>query len=166
MKGDDLDMTVGFDHKMDMAKSDKIVNKNSNKMNALGKSEAGRIVLFRILIILLADIITGSLFDFVKSEANRELAFHLNVHPILKIVSSAVLALAAVYFVFMLVKKVDTSAHIMTPAMTLGLAIFLFTSVMFYDHFRNTPFLFYTIMVIGSVLYAVYYIYTIMLYKR
>jgi hypothetical protein len=61
---------------------------------------------------------------------------------------------------------VDTSAHIMTPEMVLGLAFFLFTTAMFYDHFRNTPFLFYTIMVIGSVLYAVYYIYTILLYKR
>lgn len=135
-------------------------------MKTLGKAEAGRIVLFRILIIILADIVTGTLFDFVKSEANRELAFHLNVHPMLKIVFSAVLALAAVYFVFMLVKKVDTSAHIMTPEMVFGLALFLFTTVMFYDHFRNTPFLFYTIMVIGSVLYAVYYIYTIMLYRR
>jgi len=135
-------------------------------MNTLGKMEAGRIVLFRILIIVLADIITGSLFDFVKAEATRELAFHLNVHPVLKVVFSVVFALAAIYFVVMLVKKVDTSAHIMTPEMVLGLAFFLFTSAMFYDHFRNTPFLFYTIMVIGSVLYAVYYIYTIMLYKR
>jgi hypothetical protein len=151
---------------MNMAKSDKMVNKNANKMNTLGKMEAGRIVLFRILIIVLADIIVGSLFDFVKADAMRELAFHLNVHPALKVVFGAVLALAAVYFVVMLVKKVDTSAHIMTPEMVLGLALFLFTTAMFYDHFRNTPFLFYTIMVIGSVLYAVYYIYTIMLYKR
>ena len=151
---------------MNMAKSDKMVNKSANKMNTLGKMEAGRIVLFRILIIVLADIIVGSLFDFVKSDAMRELAFHLNVHPVLKAVFGAVLALAAVYFVAMLVKKVDTSAHIMTPEMVLGLALFLFMTAMFYDHFRNTPFLFYTIMVIGSVLYAVYYIYTIMLYKR
>lgn len=135
-------------------------------MQTLGKAEAGRIVLFRILIIILADIVVGSLFDFVKAEANREYAFHVNVHPILKIVFGAAFALAAVYFVIMLVKKVDTSAHIMTPEMVFGFALFLFTTVMFYDRFRNTPFLFYTIMVIGSVLYAVYYIYTIMLYKR
>ena len=135
-------------------------------MNTLGKMEAGRIVLFRLLIIVLADIIVGSLFDFVKAEATRELAFHMNVHSVLKVVFGVVLALAAVYFVVMLVKKVDTSAHIMTPEMVLGLALFLFTTAMFYDHFRNTPFLFYTIMVIGSVLYAVYYIYTILLYKR
>ena len=151
---------------MNMAKSDKMISKSANKMASLGKMEAGRIVLFRILIIILADIIIGSLFDFVKAEAMRELAFHLNVHPVLKAVFGVVFAAAAVYFILMLVKKVDTSAHIMTPEMILGLGLFLFTSVMFYDHFRNTPFLFYTIMVIGSVLYAVYYIYTIMLYKR
>ena len=33
---------------MNMAKSDKMINKNANKMNTLGKMEAGRIVLFRI----------------------------------------------------------------------------------------------------------------------
>lgn len=151
---------------MNMAKSDKMINNNANKMMSLGKSEAGRIVLFRILIIVLADIIMGSLFDFVKAEATRELAFHMNVHPILKYAFGAVFAAAAVYFIITLVKKIDTSAHVMTPEMILGVALFLFASVMFYDHFRNTPFLFYTIMVIGSVLYAVYYIYTIMLYKR
>ena len=94
---------------MNMAKSDKMVNKNANKMNTLGKMEAGRIVLFRILIIVLADIIVGSLFDFVKADAMRELAFHLNVHPVLKVAFGALFALSAVYFVVTLVKKVDTS---------------------------------------------------------
>lgn len=149
-----------------MAKSDKMVKTPTNKMMSLGKNEAGRIVLFRILIIVLADIITGSLFDFVKGEATRELAFHLNVHPTLKYVFGALFVAAIAYFVVMLVKKIDTSAQIMTPEMVLGLAFFLFTSVMFYDRYRNTPFLFYTVMVVGSVLYAVYYIYTILLYKR
>ncbi len=133
---------------------------------SLGKGEAGRIVLFRILIIILADIIVASLFDFVKAEAMREFAFHTNVHPILKYVFGALFVLSLVYLIITLVKKIDTSAYIMTPGMISGLTLFLFLSAMLYDQFRNTPFLFYTIMIIASVLYAIYYIYTILLYKK
>lgn len=135
-------------------------------MASLSKNEAGRIVLFRILIIILADIIVGSLFDFVKSEANREFFFHQNLLPALQIVFGAVLALSVGYFVVTLVKKIDTSAHYMTPAMISALSLYLFVTVMFYDRFRGVPFLFYTMTVIGSVLFAVYYIYTILLYKK
>ncbi|MGN1346235.1 MAG: hypothetical protein ACI4V1_05585 [Eubacteriales bacterium] len=149
-----------------MAKSNKMTNSKANKMTSLGKNEAGRIVLFRILLIVLADLVMGSLFDFVKAEATRELAFHLNVHPILKYAFGVLFVLSVIYFIVTLVRKVDTSTHLMTPEMLLGLTFFLFASALFYDHFRNTPFLFYTLMVIGSVLYAVYYIYTILLYRR
>jgi len=135
-------------------------------MASLSKNEAGRIVLFRILIIILADIIVGSLFDFVKGEATRELFFHQSVLPALQIVFGIVFGLSVVYFILALVKKIDTSAHYMTPAMISALALYLFVTVLFYDRFRGVPILFYTMTVIASVLFAVYYIYTILLYKK
>lgn len=150
-----------------MAKSNKTAAVNpANKMMSLDKGKAGRIVLFRILIIILTDIIVATLFDFVKSDAAREYAFHINVHTPLKYVSAVILVLAAVYFVITLVKKIDTSAHYMTPAMAAAVAVYLFLTVIFYEQFRTTPFLFYTMTVIASVLFAVYYIYTILLYKK
>ncbi len=152
---------------MTMAKNNK-VNETlaGNKMASLSKNEAGRIVLFRILIIILADIIVGSLFDFVKSEANRELFFHQSILPVLQIAFGVVFGLSVVYFILTLVKKIDTSAYCMTPAMISALSLYLFVTVLFYDRFRGVPILFYTMTVIASVLFAVYYIYTILLYKK
>lgn len=151
---------------MNMSNTKKTANNSINKMSSVKKSESGRIVLFRTLIIILADIIIGSLFDFVKSDANRELYFHFNIYPVLMYVFGALFALSVVYFVVTLVKKTDISSYIITPMMTAGLCFFLFVSVMFYDKFRITPFLFYTLMVVGSVLYVVYYIYTKLFYKK
>jgi hypothetical protein len=150
-----------------MAKTSKVNEAIAgNKMASLSKNEAGRIVLFRILIIILADIIVGSLFDYVKGEANRELFFHQSILPVLQIAFGVVLGLSVVYLILSLVKKIDTSAHYMTPAMITALSLYLFVTVMFYDRFRGVPFLFYTMTVIASVLFAVYYIYTILLYKK
>lgn len=152
---------------MNMAKTSKVNEAIAgNKMASLSKNEAGRIVLFRILIIILADIIVGSLFDYVKGEANRELFFHQSILPVLQIAFGVVLGLSVVYLILSLVKKIDTSAHYMTPAMITALSLYLFVTVMFYDRFRGVPFLFYTMTVIASVLFAVYYIYTILLYKK
>lgn len=155
---------------MNMAKqssnSIKKTKANNQKATVLTeKNGAGRVVLFRTLIIILADLIMASLFDFVKSNANRELAFHLNVHPVLKVVFGVLFALSIVYLVITLVKKIDTSKHYMTPLMITGLTLFMFASIMAYDQLRNSPFLFYTAMIIGSVLYVVYYVYTKLLYK-
>lgn len=155
---------------MNMAKqssnSIKKTKANNQKATVLTeKNGAGRVVLFRTLIIILADLIMASLFDFVKSNANRELAFHLNVHPVLKVVFGVLFALSIVYLVITLVKKIDTSKHYMTPLMITGLTLFMFASIMTYDQLRNSPFLFYTAMIIGSVLYVVYYVYTKLLYK-
>lgn len=150
-----------------MAKSKKMSAVNpKNKMMSLDKGKAGRIVLFRVLIIILTDIIVSTLFDFVKADAVREYAFHMNVHTPLKYVAAVLLILAAAYFVITLVKKIDTSAHYMTPAMIVAVTLYFFATTMFYEQFRTTPFLFYTMTVIASVLFAVYYIYTILLYKK
>lgn len=133
---------------------------------SLDKGKAGQIVLFRILIIILTDIIVATLFDFVKSDAAREYMFHMNIHTPLKYVSTVILILAFVYLIVTILKKIDTSAYYMTPAMVAAAAVYLFLTVIFYEQFRTTPFLFYTMTVIASVLFAVYYIYTILLYKK
>ncbi|MBO5257154.1 MAG: hypothetical protein J6C42_06650, partial [Clostridia bacterium] len=116
---------------MNMAKTSKVNEAAAgNKMTSLTKNEAGRIVLFRILIIILADIIVGTLFDFVKGEATRELFFHQNILTVLQIVFGVMLGLSVVYLVLTLVKKIDTSAHYMTPAMITALSLYLFVTVM------------------------------------
>lgn len=150
---------------MDMAKSTNVGSAKNNMMS-LDKGKAARIVFVRVLIIALVDIIVSSLFDFVGADAMREYAFHLNVHTPLKYIFGVVLVLAAAFLVYTIVKKVDTSAWYMTPMMTGALALYLFVTAMFYDRFRTTPFLFYTMTVVGSILFVVYYIYTVLMYKK
>ena len=135
-------------------------------MMSLNKGKAGRIVFVRILIIVLVDLIVSSLFDFVGGEATRELEFHRHIHTPLKYAFGVLLVLAVAYFVYTLVKKIDTSTWMMTPAMITAVALYLFVTAMLYENFRTTPFLFYTMTVVVSVLFAIYYIYTILFYKK
>lgn len=150
---------------MDMAKTTDIKGAN-NKMRSLNKGKAGRIVFIRILIIIFVDIVVSSLFDFVGGEAMRELAFHRSVHTPLKYVFGVLLVLSAAFLVYTLAKKIDTSTWYMTPVMIGAVCLYLFVTAMLYENFRTTPFLFYTMTVVVSVLFAVYYIYTILMYKK
>lgn len=135
-------------------------------MMSLDKAKAGRIVFFRILIIILTDILVSTLFDYIKEEAVRHYTFHTTIQTPLTIVFGVLFALSVVYLAVTLVRKIDTSAQYMTPAMISAVTLYLFATAMFFDQFATTPFLFYTMTVIVSVLFTVYYIYTILLYKK
>ena len=144
-----------------MAKARQSAKKSgSNKMKAVSKSRAGQIVLVRILVIVLVAVIVGILFDFVRGDAIREFPFHTYTLPVLRLVFPAV-----AYLVVTVVKKIDTSTHWITPEMLVGIGFYLSLTALFYDRFTSFPPLFYTISVIGCVLFAVYYIYTVLLYK-
>ncbi len=149
---------------MNMAKNKKTVTNNS-KLHNLTKGEAGRIVTFRVLIIVLFDIIIGSLFDYIiHADGNIELFFYTKVRPALMVVSIVLFALAAAYLVLARVKKLDSSRHPMTPLMIVFATLFLMLTVVLYNTFRLTPILFFTVMIVGSILIAVYYVYTMLLY--
>lgn len=142
---------------------------NQTKIGKLSKDEAGKIIFWRILIIAVVDLLVASFFDYIThSPAEVEGPFYMNVRPVLNWVFWGLVALSVVYFVIVLVKKIDTSAHIMTPEMILAATLYfaIVTTGVFYNMFRITPYLFYTMTMIVSVLFAVYYIYTILLYKK
>lgn len=149
---------------MDMAKSTNVSVGAS--VSNIKKGSAVRIVVARLLIIIFVDVLVSSMFDFVRAEASREYSFYFSVLPILKIVFGVLLAASAAYLVITLVKKIDTSAYYITPAMITAVCLYLFVTAMFYNQFRVSPFLFYTMTVIVSVLFAVYYIYTLLLYRK
>lgn len=150
---------------MNMAKSNRM-NAGNNKMMSLDKAKACRIVFFRALIIILTDIVVSSLFDYIRKEAVRHYTFHTSIQTPLSIVFGVLTAAAAGYLIFTAAKKIDTSAQYITPAMIVAAAFYLLVTNVFFDQFATTPFLFYTMTVIVSVLFAVYYIYTILLYKK
>lgn len=146
---------------MDMAKRNSILNNHENS-NRLSKEEAMTVVTFRVLIILLSDIIIGSLLDFLRADSTREYTFVFNVCPWLTWVFGAVFAVSAGYFVWSLVKKIDTSRMYMTPAMLMALCLFLFAVVLLYKYLTLVMIL--ATMIIASVLFAIYYIYNNLLY--
>ena len=156
--------------KLDMAKNQKKTSLGAgadSKMGALSRSRAGQIVLVRILIILLVDLLVCiGMHIAVKGLGEAELAFHANTLPILQIVFGCLLVLAVVYLIITKVKKVDTSAYWVTPAMLMAAALYLTVAAVFYDRFRLSLMLFYTMTVIVSVLFAVYYVYTVLFYKK
>ncbi len=148
-----------------MAKSTKTTLQN-NKMMSLSKDDAGVIITARILIVVIIGLITASLFDYVKGEANREFAFRMNIYPVLLGVFAGLLVLSIAYWIFTSLKKIDTSAHVATPGMLTVIFAYLLTAILFYDKFRTSPTFFYTLTAIGCVLVGVYYIYIILLYKK
>lgn len=147
-------------------------NKNvitPNKISRLKKDDAGKIIFWRILIIVIVDLLVASAFDYlIHSPAEVEYNFYMNIRPVLCIVFWALFALSVAYYVLTIIKKMDTSAHIMTPAMITACTLYLsiMTTGFLYDMFKMTPYLFYTMTIIASVLFAVYYVYTVLLYKK
>ena len=140
-----------------MAKHNQSVKLEKNT-KGLSREEAGKIVTYRILILVLADFIIGSLLDYVRADSNREYSFVFRVCPVLVWVFGA-MALAACGY---LVKKTDTRRYPITPAMIFALCFFLFAATLFYKSLTFTLML--AVLVIGSVLFALYYIYMNLLY--
>lgn len=147
---------------MDMAKHNSILQTNRNNGAKLSREEASQVVALRILLILVVDIVIGSLLDFVRADSTREYTFVFEVCPWLTWVFGVLCAAAIGYFVWSLVKKVDTRKQPMTPAMILALCLYLFAIVLLYKQLTMVMIL--SVMVIASVLFAVYYIYTNLLY--
>ena len=147
--------------KMDMAKHNTSL-KNNTSGKRLTKEEAMTVVTLRVLIILLADIVIGSLLDFLRSDSTREFTFVFSVCPWLTWVFGAICAVSAGYLAWSVVKKIDTRRYYMTPAMLFALCLFLFAIVLLYRYL--TLMMIVSTMAIASVLFAIYYIYTNLLY--
>ncbi len=146
---------------MDMAKQNSIL-KTKLGGDKLSKEEAGKVVTYRILIIFLADLIIGSLLDYVRADSTREYNFVFSICPWLTWVFAALFAGAAAWLVWSIVKKVDVRRYPMPPAMAVALTLFLFGITLLYKSITMVMIL--SVMVIASVLIAIYYIYTNLLY--
>ena len=154
--------------KTDMAEKAGKAGKKEKKIETVSRSRAGQIVLVRILAIVIVDVIVAILFDNVGPGADAVTAtnFHMKVLPVLRIVFPVLLAAAVVYLVMTLVRKTDTSAYWITPAMLTAVALYLTVTALLFDTFWVYPPVFYVMTVIVSLLFAVYYIYTILLYRK
>ena len=148
-----------------MAKNN--LQRKPNKMMTLSRDEAGRIVFVRIILFVLVAFATLTFFDNARrSGDNREFEFVMDTLPIILYVSGACLALSVIYLVFTLIKKIDTSAHYVTPTMLTAFSAYVLMFAAFYGKFRMAPSFFYTLSAIACVLVIVYYVYIVLLYKK
>jgi len=133
--------------------------------NGLTNYQAEKIVLIRVLFIVLFDIIASFLFDYiVNAPGSVEFSFYMDVRPVLIWVSIALFVLSLGYVVLSKVKKFNVARHVITPEMLAAMTFIFMAAILLYNTFRLTPFLFYTMMIVVSILAVIYYIYTMLFY--
>ena len=149
---------------MVMAKERMLVkSKNGKSAAAAEKKKNSRVAAGRMGIMILADIVAICILSALHSSGRRELYFYENwLVPLT--VAFGVLSLAAViYQIVVIVKKIDTSGHYVTPAMILCVVLFAFISCLLYTRLIPT-----TIMiasVVSTVLFVVYCLYVHVFYR-
>ena len=153
---------------MNMAQSKKVSKKNiSSRIAALDKDSASRLVTIRILIMIAVEVFIGWSLHFLSSDWERGYAFRMSAaFTVLKILFAVFALAAAAYFVITLVKNIDTSADVVTPFMLFAIAMSFAVTIAFYDRFFFNQYLFWIAAAIVVVFFALYYIYTVLMYKK
>ncbi len=157
---------MGTDRIIKMAKTNSN-NIESGRHNGMGltKAKAEQIVTVRVLLLVIFDIAVSFWFDSVVNAPGQvEYDFYMNTRPTLIWVFSALFVLSAAYAVIAKLIKLKTFKHFITPEMLVAMTFICASAVVLYNNFRLTPILFYTMMVVISILAAIYYIYTMLFY--
>lgn len=137
--------------------SNNIKNRENKKVSAKKAEKKSQTVLYRLLMVLAFDIIGVASLISVKKEAGRESFFVFKVLPVLTWVLVGLSVLAAGYYVFTKVKKINVSKYICTPLMLLGTIICGLLICVLYKSISLQKIV---IMIIAvSLLYFIYYLY-------
>lgn len=138
-------------------KNDRSIAKN------MSKKEISHIVSVRILIMAAVNLVGIATLLSLRREAMVELAFVNYWLTPLAIVFGVLSALAAVYQILAIVKKLDTAGHYVTPAMMLCVALFCLVACLVYKHVIVGTLILAS--VIGTVLFSVYCLYVHIFYR-
>ena len=146
---------------MVMAKENTKVKKNM--VSAAQRRKNTQTVVTRMLIMVAADIIGICTLLSIRKDAVVELSFVNNWLLPLIIVFGVLSAAAAVYQVLAIVKKIDTSAHSVTPAMLLCIALFCLITCLVYKSPLGATVI--AASVIATILFLVYCLYMHIFYR-
>ncbi len=150
---------------MVMAKKNALL-KNEKKLALAEKNrKKHRAAIARIAIMILLDLAGILYLRRLAGDASLELAFHNEMLTPVTIVFGVLSALAALYQIIAIVKKLDVSTHFVTPAMLLCVALFCLLSCLMYAHLHL---LLMTIMIASAVctiLFVVYCLYMHIFYR-
>lgn len=150
---------------MVMAKNVKMAN-TAGKMDGARKISAemkSRVVTMRMLIMVLTDIIGICLLSAMSSDANVEFLFYQNWLIPLTVVFGVLTAAAVAYQVVVIVKKLKTETHYVTPAMIICVTAFCLAACLLYK--RLIPMTIVIASVVGTALFVVYCLYVHIFYR-
>ncbi len=149
---------------MVMAKENMLMKlKNGKSSLSVRKKKNSNVAAGRMAIMILADIIAICILSALHSSGQRELRFYENWLVPLTVVFGVLSLASVIYQVVVIVKKMDTSGHYITPAMLLCVTLFAFISCLLYTRLIPT-----TIMiasVVATVLFVVYCLYVHVFYR-
>ena len=153
---------------MNMAETRKINLKKAGatKMSQLDKKSASALITLRVFIMAVVELFIGLTLSFLKKDAIRSAKFFNHVRPVLIYVFAAFVLAAAAYFIIAIVKELDTSVHVVTPFMLFAIAMSTAVVTAFYTLFMRATYLFWIGAVIVCVFFALFYIYTVLMYKK
>ncbi len=145
---------------MVMAKENRYMEVKKEKFT---KKQRSKIVTLRMLIMFLVDLLGICFLLSMSNNGEMEFLFYANWLTPLTVVFGVLLAAAAAYQVLVIVKKIPTGRHIVTPAMLLAVLAFCFIACLFYKYL--IPLTIAIASVVGTVLFAVYCLYMHIFYR-
>ena len=136
---------------------------SKGKKNIVGNAVNSKTAFTRMLIMTAVDIIGICTLLSIRKDAVVELAFVNSWLLPLTIVFGVLTLAAAVYQVLALVKKINTSAHPVTPAMLLCIALFCLITCLVYKSALGATVI--AASVIATILFLVYCLYMHIFYR-
>ena len=152
---------------MVMAKVNRIPD-SAHKKNAAGASQKQqkRTAMMRMLIMILVDLVAVCVLLSISSDGLVKLGFREKLLIPLTAVFGVLALGSAVYQVLVLAKKIDTSAHYVTPTMLLCVTVFALLACLIY--LLQGQITLITIAIasaVATVLFVVYYLYMHVFYR-
>lgn len=146
---------------MVMAKENRKVN--TDAVHQAQRRRNTQTVVTRMLIMVAVDIIGICTLLSVRRDAVVELAFVNGWLLPLTVIFGVLTAAAVVYQILTIVKKTDTSAHPVTPAMLLCIALFCLITCLVYKSALGATVI--VASVIATILFLVYCLYMHIFYR-
>ena len=133
---------------------------NGVGMDAKTKS---RVVMVRMLIMALTDILGVCLLFAMSSDANVEFLFYQNWLIPLTVIFGVLTAASVAYQAVVIVKKIKTEKHYVTPAMLICVTAFCLAACLLYK--QLIPMTIVIASVVATALFIVYCLYVHIFYR-
>ncbi len=149
--------------KMVMAKGNAFLNREKNSRASAANRKKTHAVLARMAIMVMLDVFGILALRSLNADISLELSFYQHWLTPLTVVFGVLTAAAVVYQVIAIVKKIDTSAHVVTPAMLIAIAAFCLVACLLYT--RLIPMTLMIASGVGTALFIVYCLYMHVFYR-